>query len=192
MNKYTIGVFAHANAGKTTLTEHLLVKAGVISNAGRVDAGNTVTDNLSVEKSRGITVRSSLISFQSEDNLFYLIDTPGHIDFVSEVERAMSVLDLAILVISGVERVEAQTYDIFNTLVNNKIPTIIFVNKLDRAGADLNLAIQEIKKEFGVETIQLNDFCKDKVQEKQLKDIAEQLSNVDDEILKIFVNNSLT
>lgn len=187
--KNVIGVFAHANAGKTTLTENLLVNAGVIFDAGRVDDGSTVTDNLSIEKARGITVRSSLISFASKENLFYLIDTPGHIDFVSEVERAMTILDLAILVISGVEKVEAQTYDIFDALMANKIPTIIFVNKLDRAGASLDSAIDDLRKEFQANFVQLYDFVDNKCTKVTAESLASQLAEVDDEIFDDYVNN---
>ena len=190
MNKYTLGIFAHANAGKTTLTEHLLFKAGIIQNIGRVDNGNTVTDDLSVEKSRGITVRSSLVSFMAKNNLFYLLDTPGHIDFISEVEKAIPVLDVAILVISGVEKVEAQTHDIFNALIQNKIPTIIFINKLDRNGANLNETITDIKKIFKVNTLQITDYISNKTTMLKDSELIEQLCSYSDSVLEKYLNNA--
>ena len=125
----TIGIFAHANAGKTTITENLLYETNVIKNIGRVDTGNTVTDSMKIEKERGITVRSSLVSFDVNGKRVQLIDTPGHVDFSAEVERAINVLDGAILAISGVEGVEAQTYTIWKALREKNIPTIFFINK---------------------------------------------------------------
>ena len=137
----TLGVFAHANAGKTTITEYLLYYTGVIKNIGRVDLGNTVTDNLKIEIKRGITVRDTLVSFQLNNKTIQLIDTPGHVDFSAEVERAISVLDGAILVVSGVEGLEAQTYTIWHALQEKNIPVIIFINKMDRQGANFNRLI---------------------------------------------------
>ena len=117
----TLGIFAHANAGKTTITEHLLYHTNVIDHIGRVDTGNTVTDNMKVEQERGITVRDSIVSFELGGKIVQLIDTPGHVDFSAEVERAINVLDGAILVISGVEGLEAQTYTIWRALQEKNI-----------------------------------------------------------------------
>ncbi len=137
----TLGVFAHANAGKTTITEYLLYHTGVIKNIGRVDLGNTVTDNLKIEIKRSITVRDTLVSFQLNNKTIQLIDTPGHVDFSAEVERAIRVLDGAILVVSGVEGLEARTYTIWHALQEKNIPVIIFINKIDRQGANFNRLI---------------------------------------------------
>jgi len=108
----TLGIFAHADAGKTTLTEHFLKNSGLISDVGRVDFGNTVTDFLEIERKRGITVQASYVSFELNGNTVQFIDTPGHIEFSSEVIRAMNVLDAAILFISGAKGIESQTYAI--------------------------------------------------------------------------------
>ena len=147
-NYLTLGIFAHANAGKTTLTENLLYLNNQIKEIGRVDSGNTVTDDLNVERNRGITVRSSLVSIERGDNIIQIIDTPGHVDFSSEVERAINVLDFAILVMSAVEGVESQTYAIWKELRKNKIPTIIFVNKIDRKNASFERTLQDIKEKL--------------------------------------------
>ena len=140
----TLGIFAHANAGKTTLTENILFKYGIIEKLGRVDSGNTVTDSLLIEKRRGITIRTSYVSFTNGDKTIQLLDTPGHIDFSSEVIRAINVLDVAILVISGVEGIEAQTKVIWDMLSKRKIPTFMFINKLDRGGASYDGTLDKI------------------------------------------------
>lgn len=145
MEKITIGIFAHANAGKTTITEHLLYNTDTISNIGRVDFGTTVTDSMNIERQRGITIQSSVVSFLLDNRKIQLIDTPGHVDFSAEVERAINALDGAVLVISGVESIEAQTFSIWKQLEEKNIPTIIYINKMDRAGANYNKVLNDLK-----------------------------------------------
>jgi ribosomal protection tetracycline resistance protein len=130
-----MGIVAHVDAGKTSLTERLLHAAGVIDRVGRVDDGNTQTDSMDLERRRGITIRSAVVSFELGDLTVNLIDTPGHSDFIAEVERALSVLDGAVLVISAVEGVQVQTRLLMRTLQRLRIPTLLFVNKIDRLGA---------------------------------------------------------
>lgn len=151
----TLGIFAHANAGKTTLTEHLLFHAKIIDTIGRVDEGNTITDSLKIERERGISVRAALVTFDLEGKKIQLIDTPGHIDFSAEVERALQVLDCAVVVISGVEGVEPQTYTLWKLLKQKKVPTIIFINKMDRRGADYGKTIEDIKQKLEKKVIPL-------------------------------------
>jgi len=131
-----LGIVAHVDAGKTTLTERLLFEAGVIDEVGSVDAGTTQTDTLELERRRGITIKSAVTSFALGDVHVNLIDTPGHPDFIAEVERVLSVLDGAVLVISAVEGVQPQTRILMRALRRVRIPTLLFVNKIDRAGAD--------------------------------------------------------
>jgi ribosomal protection tetracycline resistance protein len=135
MKIVNIGIVAHVDAGKTSLTERILFETNVITKIGRVDHGDTQTDSLDLEKRRGITIKASVVSFRFQDLKINLIDTPGHADFIGEVERSFSVLDGAILVISAVEGIQAQTKFLMSTLVKLGIPTIIFVNKIDRMGA---------------------------------------------------------
>src|SRR3990170_5093024 len=135
MRTLNLGILAHVDAGKPTLTERLLHAAGVIDEIGSVDEGSTQTDSLALERQRGITIRSAVVSFVVDDVTVNLIDTPGHPDFIAEVERALSVLDGAVLVISAVEGVQAQTRVLMRTLHRLRIPTLIFVNKIDRRGA---------------------------------------------------------
>src|SRR5919197_1451903 len=109
MNPLNVGILAHVDAGKTSLTERLLFSAGVIDTIGSVDQGSTQTDSLALERQRGITIKSAVVSFMIDDVTINLIDTPGHPDFIAEVERVLSVLDGAVLVVSAVEGVQAQT-----------------------------------------------------------------------------------
>jgi ribosomal protection tetracycline resistance protein len=130
-----LGILAHVDAGKTTLTERLLYAAGVIDEIGSVDAGTTQTDSLALERQRGITIKSAVVSFAIGGVTVNLIDTPGHPDFIAEVERVLSVLDGAVLVISAVEGVQPQTRILMRALGRLRIPALLFVNKIDRAGA---------------------------------------------------------
>ena len=136
MRTLNLGILAHVDAGKTTLTERLLFRAGAIDHVGSVDAGTTQTDSLDLERERGITIRSAVASFLVGDLAVNLVDTPGHPDFIAEVERVLGVLDGAILVVSAVEDVQPQTPLLFRALQRLQVPTLIFVNKIDRAGAD--------------------------------------------------------
>ncbi|MFD3440162.1 GTP-binding protein [Streptomyces sp. NPDC058685] len=135
MRTLNLGILAHVDAGKTSLTERLLHAAGVIDAIGSVDDGNTQTDSLALERQRGITIKSAVVSFAVDDITVNLIDTPGHPDFIAEVERVLSVLDGAVLVVSAVEGVQAQTRVLMRALRRLRIPTLVFVNKIDRGGA---------------------------------------------------------
>src|SRR2546426_5577869 len=138
----SLGILAHVDAGKTTLTERLLYAAGAIDEVGSVDEGTTQTDSLPLERQRGITIKSAVVSFAIGDVTVNLIDTPGHPDFIAEVERALSVLDGAVLVISAVEGVQPQTRILMRALQRLRVPTLIFVNKIDRAGAQYEPVLQ--------------------------------------------------
>ncbi|WP_405513714.1 GTP-binding protein [Streptomyces canus] len=135
MHLLNLGILAHVDAGKTSLTERLLHSVGVIDEIGSVDAGSTQTDTLALERRRGITIKSAVVSFAVDDVTVNLIDTPGHPDFIAEVERVLGVLDGAVLVVSAVEGVQAQTRVLMRTLQRLRIPTLVFVNKIDRRGA---------------------------------------------------------
>jgi ribosomal protection tetracycline resistance protein len=141
-----LGIVAHVDAGKTTLTERLLHAAGVIDEIGRVDDGNTQTDTLTLERQRGITIKSAVVSFVIDDVTVNLIDTPGHPDFIAEVERVLGVLDGAVLVVSAVEGVQSQTRLLMRTLQRLRVPTLIFVNKIDRSGAQRERLLRSIAK----------------------------------------------
>jgi ribosomal protection tetracycline resistance protein len=148
--KLNLGILAHVDAGKTTLTERLLYTAGVIDQPGSVDAGTTQTDSLYLERQRGITIKSAVTSFPIGDVRVNLIDTPGHPDFIAEVERVLTVLDGAVLVISAVEGVQPQTRILMRTLKRLRIPTLLFVNKIDRPGADAERVLETISERLGL------------------------------------------
>jgi ribosomal protection tetracycline resistance protein len=139
-----LGILAHVDAGKTTLTERLLYCAGVIDQPGSVDEGTTQTDSLALERQRGITIKSAVASFTVDGTCVNLIDTPGHPDFVAEVERALSVLDGVVLVVSAVEGVQPQTRILWRALQRLRIPTLFFVNKIDRRGAGYERLLGDI------------------------------------------------
>ena len=132
MKKSVVGILAHVDAGKTTLAEALLYKAGKIRKLGRVDNGDTALDTHSLEKERGITIFAgqSVLNFDEELEI-YLLDTPGHVDFSAETERVLKVLDYAILVISGTDGVQAHTRTLWKLLEAYNIPTFVFVTKMD-------------------------------------------------------------
>ena len=145
MRTLNLGILAHVDAGKTTLTERLLHAAGVIDEIGSVDDGSTQTDSLALERQRGITIKSAVVSFTIGDVAVNLIDTPGHPDFIAEVERVLSVLDGAVLVVSAVEGVQAQTRVLMRALQRLRVPTLIFVNKIDRRGARFEPVLHGIR-----------------------------------------------
>ncbi|MFC7595567.1 GTP-binding protein [Terrabacter sp. GCM10028922] len=156
-----LGILAHVDAGKTSLTERLLLHAGVITELGSVDDGSTQTDTLALERARGITIKAAVVSFElatvdpGRPLTVNLVDTPGHSDFIAEVERTLAVLDGAVLVVSAVEGVQAQTRVLFRALRGLRIPTLLFVNKLDRAGACTERVLRQVVERLGVVPVPL-------------------------------------
>lgn len=144
MYTLNLGILAHVDAGKTSLTERILFETGVIADVGRVDLGTTQTDTLNLERQRGITIQSAVASFRLNDLAVNLIDTPGHSDFIAEVGRALQVLDAVIVVISAVEGVQSQTRRLVQAVKTSGIPLLIFVNKIDRPGARSESLVTEI------------------------------------------------
>src|SRR3989442_12747825 len=155
MRRLNLGILAHVDAGKTTLTERLLYAAGVIDAVGSVDDGSTQTDFLALERQRGITIKSAVASFAIGDVTVNLIDTPGHPDFIAEVERVLSVLDGAVLVISAVEGVQPQTRILMRALQRLRIPTLMFVNKIDRAGASDDRVLHMISERLAAAVLSM-------------------------------------
>ena len=175
-----LGILAHVDAGKTTLTERLLYEAGVIDQPGSVDAGTTQTDSLALERQRGITIRSAVASFALGDLHVNLIDTPGHPDFIAEVERVLNVLDGAVLVLSGVEGVQPQTRILMRALQRLRIPTLLFVNKLDRPGADAERVLRDISERLTTAAVPI---------ELRGARLAELLAERDEEIMAAYVED---
>ena len=146
MKKITLGVLAHVDAGKTTLSEAVLFLTGTTRKVGRVDMGDTFLDTDQMEKNRGITVFSKEARFRTGDLEVTLVDTPGHADFSSEMERALSVLDLALLVVSGAEGVQSHTLTLLKLFRAYRIPVMVFVNKMDMPGTDAQAVLKDIRK----------------------------------------------
>lgn len=178
MKRIITGILAHVDAGKTTLSESLLYIGGTLKNAGRVDHGNAFLDNFQLERERGITIfsKQARVSYKGLDMV--LLDTPGHVDFSSEMERTLQVLDYAILVISGTDGIQAHTETLWKLLEIYSIPTFIFINKMDIAAVDKDAILNDIRKRFGDGCVDFNDtdtvyenvaVCDDKLIEKYLE-----------------------
>ncbi|MEF7654637.1 translation factor GTPase family protein [Bacillus thuringiensis] len=197
MTTINIGIVAHVDAGKTSLTERILYETNVIKEVGRVDSGSTQTDSMELERQRGITIKASVVSFFIEDVKVNVIDTPGHADFIAEVERSFRVLDGAILVISAVEGVQAQTKILMWTLQKLNIPTILFVNKIDRSGANCEKVVKQIKmilsnEAFPFYSVQ-NEGTKEAriIEYKSYDDCIERLAPFNESLLESYVNNEI-
>jgi len=144
-----IGVIAHIDAGKTTTTERILFYSGKTYKVGDIDEGTTVTDWMDQEKERGITIVSAAITTFWRDTRINLIDTPGHVDFTAEVERALRVLDGAIMIFDAEEGVQAQSETVWHQADKYGVPRLVFINKMDSLGADFENAVKTIKDRFG-------------------------------------------
>ncbi|MDR1060043.1 MAG: TetM/TetW/TetO/TetS family tetracycline resistance ribosomal protection protein [Clostridiales bacterium] len=156
MELINLGLLAHVDAGKTTIVEQLLYRSGALREPGSVEKGNTQTDWLNVERERGISVKSSSVSLERGGVRINIIDTPGHMDFTGEVERALSVLDAAVLVVSAAEGIQSQTDIFWNAISALKMPAIVLVNKIDRAGCNPEAVLDALKREFSPAIIPIN------------------------------------
>lgn len=183
----TIGIFAHVDAGKTTFSEQLLYHTNSIRSRGRVDHKDSFLDSHKIEKERGITVFSDIAKFNYKDSIYYLVDTPGHIDFSPEMERAISILDYAILVISAVEGVQGHTETIWSILKKNNIPTFIFINKIDRTGADIDKVLNEISVNLSKDLFYIDSDINKVIDEEYKEFIAER----DDELLNLYLEGEV-
>lgn len=189
--KRNIGVVAHVDAGKTTLTEQLIYLSGISRVLGSVDKGTTYSDTLDIEKQRGISVKSSEINFTYEDYNINIIDTPGHIDFIGEVERSLSILDGSIVVLSSVEGVQPQSELYFKSLRNLNVPTIFFINKLDRLGANPNKVLKDISKNLSSKVIPLQILIENE-NNFEVKDIFSTIDTLYDTTYYPFIEEIIT
>ncbi len=194
---HNIGILAHVDSGKTTLTEQLLYLTGAIRRAGSVDDGTAATDSLSVEKQRGISVRTATASAQWNGTTINIIDTPGHIDFAGEVERAIAALDYAVVIVSAVEGVRAHTENILKSLDEANLPRIIFINKIDRTGSDTAKVISELKSITSQSYLVLSDIENEGLdkpavtvvdENKFCLNATEALADICDEAAELFLN----
>ncbi len=189
-----IGIFAHVDGGKTTITEQLLYRCGRLRSLGRVDNGTASTDWLQVERSRGISVKAACTSFQIGDVCVNLLDTPGHADFVSEVERSLLALDGAILVVSAVEGIQAHTELLWNALKSLGIPTVIFINKTDRAGADAKRVFESLRASFKADFFSLltdssSDISLEETARERYDELLDFVCGFDDALLNKYLSD---
>ena len=165
-NKLVIGILAHVDAGKTTLSEGMLYLGGSIRKMGRVDHGNAFLDTYALERARGITIFSKQAVLNMGKWVVTLLDTPGHVDFSAEMERTLSVLDYAVLVINGADGVQGHTQTLWRLLHRYRVPVFLFVNKMDQEGTDREALMEELKQ-------RLDDSCVDFTEEEaRLENIA--------------------
>lgn len=181
--KLTIGILAHVDAGKTTLSEALLYRSGRIRTLGRVDHKNTYLDTDKLERERGITIFSKQARFSTDDCDFILLDTPGHVDFSPETERTLSLLDYAILVISGSDGVQNHTRTLWQLLDFYRVPTFIFVNKSDIAIKLKEELEAEIKSE-------LSEKCAAFYESEKKCELDERLAAVNEDLLELFASDT--
>ena len=179
MNRVVIGILAHVDSGKTTLSEGMLYSAGEIRKIGRVDHGDAFLDSHEIERDKGITIFSKQAVMRFRDTEFTLLDTPGHVDFSTEMERTLSVLDYAILVISGTDGIQNHTETLWRLLARYNVPTFIFVNKMD-LNADRNAVLDELHTRF-------SDGCIDITQNYENEDFRESLAMCDESIMNTFL-----
>lgn len=184
--KKTIGILAHVDAGKTTFAEQLLYHTNTIRKRGRVDHKDTFLDNHYIEQERGITVFSEQGLMKYNGNDYYLIDTPGHVDFSPEMERTIMVMDYAVIIISAVEGIESHTETVWHLLRKHKIPTIFFINKVDRIGSDVEGVINEIKDNFTEDVLDITTSYNNGEMSEEL---IEYISLYDDSLLEKYMND---
>ncbi|WP_138495854.1 elongation factor G [Paenibacillus pinistramenti] len=186
----TIGLFAHVDAGKTTLAEQLLFHTGTIKQRGRVDHRDTYLDNHDIEKARGITVFADQALMPYKDSVLQVIDTPGHVDFSPEMERAVQVLDAAVVIISAAEGVQGHTETVWQLLRKHEVPALIFINKMDRTGADKHRVLEEIRHQLTGDAFDCTDslFLQGGA-DKQLQEFAAER---DEACLQAYLEESFT
>ncbi|MHA6532055.1 GTP-binding protein [Paenibacillus sp. BAC0078] len=188
MKNITLGLLAHVDAGKTTFAEQLLYHSGAIRSRGRVDHKDTFLDTHDIEKARGITVFADQAEFLYGNSRFFLLDTPGHVDFSPEMERALQVLDYAVVIISAVEGVEGHTETVWQLLRKHRIPTFFFINKIDRTGADPQRVFEEIRDQLSEDALMLPEAEKAGLPEEIKAFLAER----EDRLLDAYFEGSLS
>ncbi len=172
--KKTIGILAHVDAGKTTFSEQVLYRAQAIRALGRVDHGDAFLDTHPLERQRGITIFSDQAYFERGGDGYFWVDTPGHVDFSAEMERAVSIMDYAVLVVSAAEGVQSHTESIWTLLKAYNVPVFVFVNKMDRAGADLQRVLAEMRKRLSTDAVCLDSLKSGDMDEAMIEAVAER------------------
>ena len=183
--KRVIGILAHVDAGKTTFSEQVLFHTHAIRSRGRVDHKDAFLDNQPIERERGITVFSEQAVFSFQGDTFYWIDTPGHTDFSGEMERAIQVMDAAVILINGVDGVQGHTETVFYLLQQRKIPCFFFINKLDQEGADQERCLRDIREKLSKNIVDFGGLLSCETGMDQ--ELIETLSERDDFLLETYL-----
>lgn len=182
--KITFGIMAHVDAGKTTVSEQILYRERIIKEPGRVDLKNTYMDYDEIERTRGITIFSDSVSYVRGENMYNMIDTPGHTDFSAEMERVLAILDYAILIINGSDGIQSHTETIWNLLEKYRIPTFIFINKLDITSASYERALDELQSHFSNRILNFRDCILEEGLEAIVgDDVIENLSETEENLI---------
>ena len=182
--KKTIGILAHVDAGKTTFSEQVLFRMGALRSLGRVDHQDAFLDAHPIEKRRGITIFSDQAAFQAGDDTYYWLDTPGHVDFSPEMERAIDAMDYAIVVVSCVEGVQSHTETVWRLLKKHQVPTFLFLNKIDRVGADPAAVVEQIRARLSPEAVCCDGLTPDSMPDTLMESIAERDEVALDQLLQ--------
>lgn len=192
-----IGIVAHVDAGKTTLSESMLYHAGAIRKLGRVDHKDAFLDTDQMERERGITIFSKQAVFRWKDRTITLLDTPGHVDFSAEMERVLQVLDCAVLVVSGADGVQGHTQTLWKLLKRYHIPTFLFVNKMDQEGTDGEKLLKELRRRFGENVVPFVDIMTESdrpggkvflhAKEGAVEDVLEELAVCEDDMMEEYL-----
>lgn len=182
--KKTIGILAHVDAGKTTFSEQVLFRMGALRSLGRVDHQDAFLDAHPIEKRRGITIFSDQAVFQAGEDTYYWLDTPGHVDFSPEMERAIDAMDYALVVVSCVEGVQSHTETVWRLLKKHQVPTFLFLNKIDRAGADPAAVVEQIRARLSPEAVCCDGLTPDSMPDTLMESIAERDEVALDQLLQ--------
>lgn len=182
--KKTIGILAHVDAGKTTFSEQVLFRMGALRSLGRVDHQDAFLDAHPIEKRRGITIFSDQAVFQAGEDTYYWLDTPGHVDFSPEMERAIDAMDYALVVVSCVEGVQSHTETVWRLLKKHQVPTFLFLNKIDRAGADPAAVVEQIRARLSPEAVCCDGLTPDSMPDTLMESIAERDEAALDQLLQ--------
>lgn len=186
--KHTVGILAHVDAGKTTFSEQILYHTHAIRSRGRVDHQDAFLDTHQLEKQRGITIFSGQATFTLEGHTYYLVDTPGHVDFSGEMERAVQIMDYAIVVVSCVEGIQGHTRTVWNLLQKHQIPVFFFLNKIDREGADPHRVFSEIQEKFSPDAVLLEG----RLSEDHWEEVfTEQIAELDERLLEEYLSDGV-
>lgn len=194
-NKISVGLLAHVDAGKTTLSEALLYLTGAIRKMGRVDDRDAFLDTYELERERGITIFSKQAVFEMGDKIITLLDTPGHVDFSAEMERTIQVLDAAVLVVSGADGVQGHTRTVWRLLKRHHVPVFLFINKMDQSGCDKQGLMQDLKANLDENCVDFGGWSGEKGEwdpkETQTDDFYQELAVCDEGIMESYFENGI-